>query len=148
MILNKFIAGSSSVKRGIRLLNARRQVLLQDEVNAGEPVQWRMHTNATVEADGTTATLTLDGQTMIVSILNAPTGASFGTSAAQRLSGSPDPLSPDQQNPGVVVLTIDLPEGEHTLQVLFNPQWPGMSTGDFVTPPSIALDDWTLTSHN
>lgn len=139
---------SQSVKRGVRLLNARRQILLQDEVDASEPIQWRMHTNATVETSGTSATMKIGDQTMLVSLLNAPAGATFGTSAAARLPGSPDPSVPDQQNPGVTVLTIDLPAGTHTLQVLFNPQWPGMASGDYVTPPSVPLGDWSLTSHN
>lgn len=109
-------------------------------------VQWRMHTNATVVADGTTATLSLDGQTMKVSILNAPTGATFTTSDAVRLVANP--THADQPNPGVTVLIIDLPAGTYSLQVLFNPQWAGMAAGDFVTPPSVALDSWSLTSHN
>jgi hypothetical protein len=109
-----------------------------------------MHTNATVSVDssGTTATLTLDGQTMIVTILNPPSGAAFTTSDAIRFPTDPTPPQPDQPNPGVTVLIIDLPAGSYTLEVLFNPQWPGMSASDFVTPPSVALDNWTLTSHD
>jgi len=136
---------TSSMKRGVRLLNARRQVLLQDEINAQAEVQWRMHTNATVTVDGTTSTLSLDGQTMKVSILNAPSGAAFTTTDAVRLVANP--THPDQANPGVTVLIISLPAGTYSLQVLFNPQWPGMADGDFVTPPSVVLDNWSLTSH-
>ncbi|KAJ3496343.1 hypothetical protein NLJ89_g10497 [Agrocybe chaxingu] len=139
---------ATSVKRGVRLLNARRQVLLQDEINAQAGVQWRMHTNATVTLDGTSARLELDGQTMEVSILNAPSGATFSATDAVRFSNDPTPPVPDQANPGVTVLIIDLPAGTYNLQVLFNPQWPGMSTNDFVTPPSVPLDNWSLTSHN
>ncbi|KAJ7071186.1 hypothetical protein C8F01DRAFT_943564, partial [Mycena amicta] len=36
---------ASSVKRGVRLLNGRRQVLIQDEIKS---TGWRMHTDATV----------------------------------------------------------------------------------------------------
>ncbi|KAF8640814.1 hypothetical protein AX17_000463 [Amanita inopinata Kibby_2008] len=137
-----------SVKRGVRLLNGRRQVLLQDEINSQGDIQWRMHTNATVSTEGTTATLKIDDKTMKVSMLNPPSGAGFGTSAAVRFPTDPAPPVPDQDNPGVTVLTIDLPPGTYTLQVLFNPQWSGMSDGDFVTPQSVSLDNWTLTSHN
>lgn len=105
-----------------------------------------MHTNATVTTDGTSATLTLDGQTMKVSMVNPPSGASFSISDAVRFSS--DPTAVDQPNPGVTVLIIDLPAGTYSLQVLFNPQWSGMSDSDFVTPPSVALDSWSLTSHN
>ncbi|KAJ7632996.1 chondroitin AC/alginate lyase [Roridomyces roridus] len=139
---------ATSVKRGIRLLNGRKQVLLRDEVTASQGVMWRMHTNATVSIDtgGTSATLTLDGQTMKVSMLNAPSGATFTTSKAVRFDSDPTPPIPDQDNPGVTVLLIDLPAGTYTLEVLFNPQWPGSVS--YVTPPSVSLDQWSLTSHN
>jgi hypothetical protein len=141
---------ADSVKRGVRMLNKRRQVLLQDEINAQAGIQWRMHTNATVNIDssGTTATLSLDNQELQVQLLNAPSGAVFTTMDAKRFDTDPTPPEPDQENPEVTVLVISLPGGSYTLQVLFNPQWSGMSSSDFVTPPSVALDNWTLTSHN
>lgn len=109
-----------------------------------------MHTNATVTigSDGTSATLKLDGQVMNVILLNPPSGAAFTTSDAVPLSSSPAPPQPDQPNPGVTVLIISLPAGTYTLEVLFNPQWPGMSTSDFVTPPSVSLASWSLNSHD
>ncbi|KAF5385284.1 hypothetical protein D9615_001384 [Tricholomella constricta] len=142
--------GVSSVKRGVRLLNARKQVLIQDEIASQESVQWRMHTNATVSIDdsGTSATLSLDGQSMKVAMLSPPDGAKFSTSLAQRFESDPTPPIPDQENPGVTVLIISLPAGTYNLQVLFNPQWSGMSDGDFVTPKTVPLDSWSLTSHN
>lgn len=107
-----------------------------------------MHTNATVNigTGGTSATLTLDGQTMIMDILNPPAGAVFTTSAAVRFPTDPTPPQPDQPNPGVTVVIISLPAGTYTLEVLFNPQWPGMSASDFITPPSVPLASWSLTS--
>jgi len=146
--LTSAYSDATSVKRGIRLLNGRKQVLLQDEITASQEVMWRMHTNATVSVDsgGTSATLTLDGQTMKIQMLNPPSGATFSTTAAVRFPSDPTPPEPDQENPGVTVLVIDLPAGTYTLEVLFNPQWPGSVT--YVTPPSVALDQWTLTSHN
>ncbi|KAJ7786142.1 chondroitin AC/alginate lyase [Mycena metata] len=135
-----------SMKRGVRLLNSRKQVLIQDEINSGGTVQWRMHTNATVTTSGTTASLALDGQTMEVSILNAPAGAQFSTSDAVRFNTDVVPPVPDQPNPGVTVLMISLPAGQYNLQVLFNPQW--QDGTKFVTPPSVPLDNWSLTSHS
>jgi hypothetical protein len=104
---------STSVKRGIRLLNGRKQVLLQDEVNASASVMWRMHTNATVNIDssGTSATLTLDGQTLTVTMLSPPSGAQFTKGPAQRFDTDPIPPIPDQENPTVTVLMISLPAG-------------------------------------
>jgi hypothetical protein len=139
---------ATSVKRGIRLINGRKQVLLQDEVNAQADVQWRIQTNATVSTSGTTATLKIEDQTMEVSILNAPSGAAFSTGDPVRFDTDPTPPGPDLPNPGVTVLIIDLPAGQYNLQVLFNPQWPGMSGSDFLTPPSVPLDNWSLTSHS
>jgi hypothetical protein len=142
----------TSFLRGVRLLNKRTQVLLQDEINAQGPVMWRMHTNATVavSSSGTSATLTLDSQTLTMEILNPPTGAEFTIGPAVRLAG--DPVLPtgqvDQANPGVTVMSISLPAGQYNLQVLFNPQWPGLKASDYITPSNVALNQWSLTSHN
>ncbi|KAG6849482.1 hypothetical protein C0991_011528, partial [Blastosporella zonata] len=102
---------------------------------------WRMHTNATISIDtsGTTATLTLDGQTMQVTMVAPPTGAVFSQSQAVRFASDPTPPEADQPNPNVSVLIISLPAGSYTLQTLFNPQWSGMSPTDFVTPPTVPL---------
>jgi len=109
-----------------------------------------MHTNATVtiETGGTSATLTRDGKTMQVQLLNPPSGVQFSTGPAVRSTTGPAPPVPDQENPGITVLMINVPAGSATLQVLFNPQWDGMTASDFVNPPSVALDSWTLTSHD
>ena len=140
----------TSFKRGIRLLNGRKQVLLQDDIEASQPIMWRMHTNATVTVSGTSASLKIDDQELQLSILNPPDGVSITTGEATRFQD--DPALPDgasdQPNPGVTVVMINLPSGQHSLQVLFNPQWPGMSSSDFVTPPNVAIDSWSLTSHN
>jgi hypothetical protein len=148
----------TSYERGIRTLNGRKQVLLQDEINASASLVWMMHTNATVtvdSADGTKATLTLFGQTLNMQILNAPAGAAFTTMtpAARNPDDPPVPSgdpaeNADQPNPGVTTVMIALDAGTYTLQVLFSPQWPGMASADFVTPPNVALGQWSLTSHN
>ncbi|EJD45784.1 hypothetical protein AURDEDRAFT_114063 [Auricularia subglabra TFB-10046 SS5] len=141
---------ASSVKRGIRLINNRKQILLQDEITStGGAIMWRAHTNATVTPNGSSATLSLNGKTMMATILS-PQGATFGQMEAVRLPDSP-PLPAgqvDQENRGVTVLTISLASGTQNLQVLFNPQWDGASSSDFVTPQSVALDSWTTTSHS
>ncbi|KAF8917660.1 chondroitin AC/alginate lyase [Mucidula mucida] len=125
---------ATSVKRGVRLLNGRKQVLIQDEVDVSASLQWRMHTNATVTASGSTATLERDGKKLEMTILS-PSGAST----------DPTPPDPDQENPGITIVIIELEAGTHSIEVLFNPQWDDV---DFVTPSSVALDDWSLTSHN
>lgn len=115
---------------------------------------WRAHTNATVSiTNDTTATLTLGGQTMIAQILSGPSDAKFSTMAAQSLPQ--DPARPtgqydtDLQHPGVTVLVIDSTAGgTFSTQVLFTPQWSGLSAANYVTPKSVAVDSWSLTSHN
>lgn len=141
----------TSYKRGIRTINGRKQILLQDDINAGQAIMWRMHTNATVSVDsgGTSATLTLDGKTMKMSILSAPTGAQITVMEAKRLPNDPPAPDgfPDQDNPGVSVVTIQLNAGQYNLQVLFNPQWDGMSASDFKSPSFVAVDSWSTSSH-
>jgi len=144
-------SGVTSYQRGIRTINGRKQILLQDEINASGTIMWRMHTNATVSVDsgGTSATLTLDGQIMKMQILDAPSGANITTMPATRLPGDPATPTgyPDQDNPGVTVVVINLPAGSYQLQVLFNPQWSGMSDSDYKTPSFVAIDSWSTTSH-
>lgn len=131
------------------MLNGRKQVLLQDEISTTDAaVMWRMHTNATISLSGATATLSLGGKTLQAQILS-PSSAQFEQMDPVRLSSDP-PLpsgQSDQENKGVHVLVINLPAGTSTIQVLFNPQWDGMSSSDFVTPNNVALDSWSLTSH-
>lgn len=87
-----------------------------------------------------TATLKLGSKTMTVSLLS-PSSASFSTEAPLRLDSDPalptDAASQDQPNPGVTVLTIQIPTGQQTVQVLFNPQWDGLASTDYVTPPTV-----------
>jgi len=141
-----------SVKRGVRMLNGRRQVLIQDEVaGATTAWQWRMHTNATVSTSGTSATLTLDGETMKIDILSPPSGASFSTSEAVRFSTDVTPPAADQANPGVTVLIVEVQPGTSTttLEILFTPQWnDGGSDLGSGQVKNVALGDWSLTSHN
>lgn len=141
----------TSFKRGVRMINGRTQVLIQDDINAAGTIEWRMHTNATVSVDtgGQSATLTIGDKTLKMAILNAPTGAQITTGQAVRYPDDPalPAGSTDQANPGVTVVSIVLNPGTYNLQILFNPQWPGMSASSFKTPGLVPLDNWSLTSH-
>ncbi|CAO1632313.1 unnamed protein product [Jaminaea pallidilutea] len=112
---------ASNVQRGIRFLNGRRQMLVQDEItqtNQVTSVEWRMQTNASVaiSSDGKTATLKLKqlrnpnayggAQPLIASLdeeqtvkltLQSPSSAKFTqTKPMSRIYGT----TPDQsQNP-------------------------------------------------
>ncbi|CEQ40577.1 SPOSA6832_02215, partial [Sporobolomyces salmonicolor] len=139
---------AQSSNRAIRFLNGRRQVLLRDEITGSAP------TNATVTLSNNnqTATLALGDQTLIAE-LRQPSTAAFATETpSERISTEPALLSGtvDQPNPGVTVLSIDIPAptGGAVIEVLFNPQWPGWSSNSFVNPPDVAISSWSLTSHD
>ncbi|KAH7104948.1 chondroitin AC/alginate lyase [Auriculariales sp. MPI-PUGE-AT-0066] len=141
--------GGSSVVRGIRMLDNRQRVLLQDDISSGDAtVMWRMHTNATVSTNGASATLKLEDKTLTMRILS-PQNVNFETMDAVRLPG--DPALPqgqvDQPNPGVTVVVINVPAGENSIQVLFEPQWADSSSSS-ASPPSVPVAQWSLTSHN
>lgn len=164
---------SGKMVRGIRVLNARRQVLLRDEVAAGvgkSTIEWRVQTNATISLSGSNATLTISNLTdpnaafeldytfakpkvMNVSILSPP-GATFNVEGPPAGSSwgpgaEADGLPGNPTNVGVSVLKIDLKPGSaQTIEVLFQPQWDGLTSADQATPPSVPLSGWTLTSHD
>jgi hypothetical protein len=147
--LSSAYGAGTTFKRGVRMINGRRQILLQDEITTTAPLQWRMQTNATITPNGPSATLTIDDKTMMVQLLNPPAGAAFSRSDPVRTTKAPQLApgqEPDQPNPGASVLIIELPAGTYNLQVLFNPQWDNFKS--FQTPPTVNLADWTLTSHN
>ncbi|KAM0789094.1 hypothetical protein ACM66B_003151 [Microbotryomycetes sp. NB124-2] len=142
---------ANSVRRAIRLINGRRQVLLQDEIDASAQAQWRMHTNATVSLsnNGATASLELNGKTMTVEILEPASGVAFTAQEnPTRMSG--DPALPsgqvDQPNDGVTLLSIVT--SAERIAVLFTPQWEGVSDNSYITPPIVPIQDWSLTSHD
>lgn len=143
----------SSIKRGARLVNSRRQVLLQDEITLASStatVQWRMHTNASIALDGSTATLERDGKTLKATILS-PAGATFGKEDAKRADNSPIPAppSPDQENPQISVLVVNLTGGSPVnLQVLFSPQWTDAGYTALETVKSVDLSGWNEKSHD
>ena len=102
--------------RGIALLN-RRAVLIQDEVEAGDPadIVWKMHTKATIDLRGSSALLTLGDKQLEARILS-PVDTRFEVTPA-------DPPPPQAQQPDVRCLIIRLSkfQGRGTLAVLLTP---------------------------
>lgn len=153
------VTSRRTFNRGIRFINDRKQILLQDDVTgAGAEVQWRMQTNATITLgeDNKVANLELGGQKLAARILS-PDGATFAEAEPVKLPtdpASPPEASYEGQNfdgnpdhPGVSVLTITMPSGtDFSLQVLFNPEYSGDVS--LITPSSVPLGDWSRTSHN
>jgi hypothetical protein len=98
---------ATKVERGIAM-PGREQVLIQDEIAAESPTDlwWFLHTGATVEIEGTSATLTLKNKHLMAKILSPP-GAEFTLMEARPLPTSP---APEMQNPnrGLRKLAIHL----------------------------------------
>ncbi|TIB34567.1 hypothetical protein E3P84_01741 [Wallemia ichthyophaga] len=149
----------NSVKRGLRLLNKRRQILLQDDIDTDAQMQWRIQTNATISLNGQSADLELNGEKMTVRITNPSyTDLEFGQEKAEPDSSDELPENGEGENAAIPnvdshgnetnVLTIDIPAGSYSLQISFEPQWDGMSSDDFQTPKNVAIDDWSLRSHD
>ena len=128
------------VRRGVRLFDGRRRVLVQDEVEGGAGGAWQMHTRAEVEVapDGRSAVLRQDGQGLHAALV-APEGVRFEVRPAR-----PGALSPEVpgQNPneGIVKLVAPVPAGGGRLAVVFTPL-DGAAAPP--APPALApLDDW------
>jgi hypothetical protein len=122
----------TSARRGIAVL-ARRQVLVQDELQLAQPAEavWNFHTRAAIENHGDRATLTQGGVRLEARLL-APPGASF-----EVVSANPPP--PQAQQPDVHNLIVRLPEttGRVRLAVLF-----GAADGDLPAPAVEPLARW------
>lgn len=116
-----------SWRRGWRLFDHRRRVIVQDEITIKEPgdLWWFAHTSAkiTISADGRSATLTLAGQRLLARVLTPD--ATFLELSARPLWTSPDP-SGQATNQGLRKLTVRLPEtAAATLAIEFVPLIPG-----------------------
>ncbi len=101
--------------RGVALLD-RRDVLIQDEVELKAPAEvvWTMHTAATVQVEGATATLKV-GESCLRAAILEPKEAKFESASAT-------PPKPQAQNEGVSRLLIRLPAAQEArLAVLLTP---------------------------
>jgi hypothetical protein len=105
------------VWRGVALLD-RKDVLVQDEIETGAPVDlvWAMHTPAQISLEGALASLTQGGKSFAARILSPP-GAEFAVASA-------DPGPPQSRNEGVSKLVVRLPhaQGFVRLAVLLSPE--------------------------
>jgi hypothetical protein len=119
--------------RGVALID-RRQVLVQDELQAPRPVEivWNFHTRAQIALQGDKATLT-QGKAQMQARILSPTGAHFEVISA-------NPPLPQAQQPDVRNLIIRLPEKtrEVRIVVLLTPD----ANGDVAAPRVEPLDAW------
>jgi hypothetical protein len=137
-------AGGQTVRRGIALRDARTRVLVQDEVQAGRPVEvrWAMHTKAEVTvggAPGDRAVLAQGGAALEARLL-APGGARFAVEPVQV-------PAPQRPAPGVRRLVVRLPDKVTgvRLAVLLTPLGGGAGAAPprAGPPPVVPLERWT-----
>ena len=153
--LTSVYSGMSKVWRGTRLMGARNQVLVQDEIQAGtgKTVWWFAHytvptTTVVIDPDGTSATLTQGAERLWCKIVSG--GGTFQIMDAVPLATSPHPITTPQQNAntGCKKLAINLTNVTNTtLAVWFVP----LATGDPIpaTLPTItALNTWNIVAKN
>lgn len=120
---------ASKVSRGIALLE-RRQVLVEDEVQAAQPadVWWFLHTGAEITLSDNSSTAILgQGKARLWAHLLSPAQAVFMVREAQPLPNSPQPLK-QAQNSKVRKLAVNVKNAtELRLAVLFVPLKEGES---------------------
>ena len=128
-VLNMTQAYSKDVtdyKRGIKLFDNRSKILIQDDIQAKQPLDsgyWFMHTDANVYIDngGKTAMLVKNGKRMFAQIISDFDGATFSLVSAKPLPTSQNPLIQQSEDYGQK-LSIDLSGAENIkLAVLFTP---------------------------
>ena len=110
----------AAVRRGVALL-PDRSVLIQDEITGGTAptalVRWAMLTPASVTVAGSTATLSRDGKTLALRVLE-PAGVTVETYSTE------PPAAHDAPNPGTVLVGFRVPVSAGssvTLRVLLVP---------------------------
>lgn len=139
----------TGVRRGLKLFNGRRYVMVQDEIEAETPAEvwWFMHTRVpSIEGGdgGKEAILTgEDGNRLWARILSPSSRASFSVMPAEPLPTSPNPY-PDLQmsRSDFRKLAIRLTDvTSERLAVLFVPLEPGQEPPQEL-PEIIPLDRW------
>ena len=150
--LTTVYTGMTKVWRGTRLMGARDEVLVQDEIQAsvGKTVWWFAHytvptTTVTIDPDATSALMTQGAERMWVKIVSG--GGTFQIMDAVPLPTSPNPAG-QNANTGYKKLAINLTNVTNTtLAVWFVP----LSAGEAIpaTLPTItALNTWNLAAIN
>ena len=111
---------ASSVQRGIKVVDGRKSILIQDEfvLAKSATIAWGMTTDATIQLISTKeAELTLSGKKLTARILS-PSNAVFSVESAQQ-------LAPQKTNTGVNRLMAKTAAitGNVTFSILLAPQW-------------------------
>ncbi|MCK4751902.1 MAG: DUF4962 domain-containing protein [Planctomycetes bacterium] len=111
---------AQKVTRGLKMIQNRRAVLVQDEFEIQKPcrIAWGLTTEAAIVTDKKTAELTLEGKKLIAKILS-PARAKFTVRSAEQ-------APPQEDNEDVSRLMVLTPraEGNVRIAVLLSPVWP------------------------
>ena len=111
---------TSKAVRYVSVANQRRAVIVRDMFDVATPceIAWGMTTDAAIETNGNTATLTQDGKQLMATLLD-PTDGTFVAESAER-------PKPEKTNSGVQRLVVHHPAqtGPNTITVLLAPVWP------------------------
>lgn len=139
--------GVTNWQRGIKLFDHRRQVLVQDELQANAPVDawWFMHTRAEIDiaVDGKSAILSQGGEKLLARIVSPSSGVSFLAMDAAPLWSSPQPEG-QTVNQGVRKLAISIEQTSLLqLAVLFTPLL-GDEEPDGPLPAIVPLQNWSV----
>ena len=123
--------GAKEAKRGLKLDNSRRRVVLQDEISlqsGTHDLWWFMHTQSeiTIAEDGKSAILIKGGQQLYVGLECSDESAVFAAMDAVPLPGS-STQEGQNTNSGTRKLALNLPKakGDVTITVTFLPYIPG-----------------------
>lgn len=137
---------ATQVKRGIALLDHRRQIVLQDEVKMKAPGDffWFMHTSAQIEITdgGKSALLTSGDKKMWAHILTTDADVSFEIRDSEPLPASPNPSGQAVNvNPKLAIRGSEI--DELRLSVLFVPlmAWEELPTQ---LPAVTPLEQWDI----
>ena len=98
-----------SVKRGIKIANARKNIILRDEIRClkASQIYWFMHTPAkvSISEDGKTASLSLNGKKLSANLFCSVSSAKFSLMDAKPLPTSPQSKY-NKSNKGIQKLCI------------------------------------------
>lgn len=115
---NPYREVASSMQRGIKLVDSRRAMIVQDEFALLRPgaMDWGVMTDSDLQIDGNKATFTAGGKTMVATILY-PAEAVFTVKSARQ-------EAPQKTNEGINRLCIEASDiSDGRVCVLFAPVW-------------------------
>lgn len=150
--LTSVYSGMTRVWRGTRLMGARNQVLVQDEIQAatGKAVWWFAHythptTTVVIDPEGTSATMTQGVERLWCKIVSG--GGTFQIMDAVPLPTSPNPAG-QNANSGFKKLAINLTGVTNTTLALWFVPLAAGQVAPTTLPTITPLNTWNLATSN